>query len=228
MFLVELVLIYWLFCPFINVLIDVKSTNKSFEDKVEKSSIEVLQFCSTAMSYHNKYLSVHIKGVEKITRIILNDIRQLPLYKNILNDEYCENICFSVQFHDIGKIYIDNSILDKTVRLSDEERLLIEEHPLRGAELFELLPKSALPSNLREVCKNVILQHHEKLDGSGYPYHLKGREITLEGQIIAVADITDALLSWRLYKINLVGKIQQIFLIDYRSMQSIKIVLQLS
>lgn len=65
MFLVELVLIYWLFCPFINVLIDVKSTNKSFEDKVEKSSIEVLQFCSTAMSYHNKYLSVHIKGVEK-------------------------------------------------------------------------------------------------------------------------------------------------------------------
>lgn len=200
MFLVEILITYWLFYPIINILIEAKETNNKFEDKLEQSSIDILKFCSTAMSYHNKYLSVHIKGVEAITVIILNELKKLPFYEDVLTDEYCEQIRFSVQFHDIGKIYIDSTLLDKCGSLSEDEIELLKKHPIKGVELFNLLPESALPKRLRQVCENVIIQHHEKLDGSGYPYGLKGGEITIEGQIVAVADITDALLSWRPYK----------------------------
>lgn len=167
---------------------------KSLQEK-ENATNDILQFCSTATSFHNKYLSIHIKGVRDITKIILDALIKGGVY---IAPDYYDQIVFSVQFHDIGKIYIDSSILDKKGRLTSDEFTLIKEHPDRGVELFSLLPKNVLNEDYINTCKNVIYQHHERLDGSGYPTGTK--DISFEAKIVAIADVIDALLSWRPYK----------------------------
>lgn len=167
---------------------------KSLKER-EDATNDILQFCSTATSFHNKYLSIHIKGVRDITKILLDALIEGGVY---IAPEYYDQIVFSVQFHDIGKIYIDSSILDKKGRLTPDEFTLIKEHPDRGVELFSLLPKNVLDEDYMRTCKNVIYQHHERLDGSGYPTGTK--KISFEAKIVAIADVIDALLSWRPYK----------------------------
>lgn len=163
----------------------------------EKAADDILQFCSTATSYHDKYLSQHIRDVREISKIIISGLKEKGIE---VSKKYESQILFSVQFHDIGKIYIDSSILDKPGKLTDEEFRLIREHPQKGYELFSLLPKNCIDSELERVCKNIIIQHHERLDGSGYPFGLKGDELSIGSRIVAVADVADALLSWRPYK----------------------------
>ena len=95
--------------------------------------------------------------------------------------------------HDIGKIAIPDDILNKPGRLTPEERLVVETHPQLGYELASNAP------SLREVLQ-VILHHHERMDGQGYPSGLVGRDIPFEARVVAVADVWDALTSDRPYR----------------------------
>lgn len=96
-------------------------------------------------------------------------------------------------FHDIGKIAIRDQILHKAGRLDEDEFTKMKAHPLIGAEILRELPF------MSEVV-DIVLQHHEKYDGSGYPSNRKGDVILLEARIIAVADAFDALISKRVYR----------------------------
>ena len=95
--------------------------------------------------------------------------------------------------HDIGKLKISNSILDKASSLDTKEIKAIKLHPIYGVKAVEDCPY--ITANVRDI----ILQHHEKLDGSGYPYGLKGNQINYLAQIITVCDIFDAVISKRAY-----------------------------
>ena len=95
--------------------------------------------------------------------------------------------------HDVGKISIPDSILNKPGKLSNEEREIIEQHPLSGYEMCRDL------GFMKEEL-SIIRSHHEKWDGSGYPDKLKGEEIDLLARIVAVADVYDALTSERSYR----------------------------
>ena len=96
--------------------------------------------------------------------------------------------------HDIGKLQIDSAILKKPGLLTAEERACIQEHPIRG---FELLLKS--PTSDVHV-RNAVLMHHERWDGSGYPYGLKGEQIDKYARIVAIADVYDAMTADRVYR----------------------------
>lgn len=195
---IETICTLLLLIPYYRYMLDLKVTKTTFLEEKASATEEVLKFCSKTMSYHNKYLTVHNSGVESITTIILKDLHKRHIYDEYLTPAKMKEIIFSVQFHDIGKIYIDPIILDKRGKLTPEEYEFIKHHPTKGYELMQELPKNAMEPSLRETCKNVILEHHERLNGKGYPY---GKTvITIEGQIIAVADVVDALLSWRPYK----------------------------
>lgn len=169
---------------------------KMTQEKKSATS-DILQFCSVALVYHNRYLEAHISGVKELTKVILDGF--IAEGKNV-NKYYYEQILFSVQFHDIGKLYIPPSILDKPGQLTPEERALIEEHPARGKALIDMLPKNVMDENTLQICRNIVYQHHERRTGSGYPQGLKGDDIRFEAQIVAVADVLDALLTWRPYK----------------------------
>ncbi len=96
--------------------------------------------------------------------------------------------------HDLGKVYIDQTILNKPGRLTDEEMKDVRRHPALG---FKLLNETR---QLTEECKQIVLYHHEREDGSGYPKGLKGGELHIYGRICTIADVYDALTSDRPYR----------------------------
>jgi len=108
--------------------------------------------------------------------------------------EKLETLCRAAQLHDIGKIGIDPAIVDKPGRLSKEESRQMEEHPRIGAHILE-------PVGHYADIVPAVLQHHERFNGQGYPNGVAGNEICLEGRILAVADVYDALVSERPYQV---------------------------
>ncbi len=109
-----------------------------------------------------------------------------------LNRDVVLTLAFSALFHDIGKIDVPAEILKKGDVLNDEESEIIKDHPTKSANLMrEVMYKDV---------SHVVAQHHEKIDGSGYPQGLKGDEICLEARIVAVADTFDAMTTDRPYR----------------------------
>ncbi|MGV8057708.1 MAG: HD-GYP domain-containing protein [Smithellaceae bacterium] len=96
--------------------------------------------------------------------------------------------------HDIGKVYIDETIINKPGKLSEEEMSLMRKHPSMG---FKLLTET---KQINEECRLIVLQHHERNDGTGYPRKMRGDDIHIYGRICSVADVFDALVSERPYK----------------------------
>ncbi len=109
-----------------------------------------------------------------------------------------DNIFFASMLHDVGKVGIPDLILKKPGRLTDDERLVMEEHVLYGAELFNDESEEFVDN----MSRNIILHHHQRYDGQGYPRNgqLGGEDIPLEARIVSIADVYDALVSKRCYK----------------------------
>jgi putative two-component system response regulator len=130
-----------------------------------------------------------------------NHVLRMSHYARLIADahglgEEAANIVFNTApMHDIGKIGIPDSILLKPGKLDAEEWKVMYQHPIMGAEII-----GKHENELLESARIIALSHHEKWDGSGYPQGLKGNDIPLEGRIVAIADVFDALLSTRPYK----------------------------
>ncbi|NIM58787.1 MAG: HD domain-containing protein [Candidatus Aminicenantes bacterium] len=128
----------------------------------------------------------HSKLVASYTTLLTKDL-------GIEDKGFLVNIQRGALLHDVGKIGIPEFILRKAMSLSDREKGILQEHPLLGYEMieeFDFLKKAAL----------VVLYHHERYDGSGYPFGLAGEEIPLEARIFALADTLDAITSDRPYR----------------------------
>ncbi len=124
----------------------------------------------------------------------------MGIYSGILTEEYIGDVFKSAPLHDIGKIKIPDSILNKPGKLTPEEFDIMKKHSEYGGEVIDELIESLTEASYLEIARDIALYHHERWDGSGYPKGLKGEEIPLSARIMAVADVFDALVSERVYK----------------------------
>ena len=142
----------------------------------------------------------HVRKTAAYTRIIMNKLRELGYYADELTDQFMFDVERSAPLHDIGKIAISDTILNKPGKLTDEEFEIMKTHTICGAEVIDQTIKSLPESGYLEQARNIAMSHHEKWNGKGYPQGLAGEDIPLAARIMAVADVFDALVSERCYK----------------------------
>ena len=143
----------------------------------------------------------HIKRTSEIVSILIDEILKDKDPGAIkLSAEFCHNIIKAAPMHDLGKIAVDDAILRKPGRFTEEEFEIMKTHAAEGARIVHEILKDTDNQAFHLLAENVAHYHHERWDGSGYPEGLKGEDIPLEARIMAVADVYDALVSKRVYK----------------------------
>lgn len=148
----------------------------------------------------DQFTGDHVKNTSEYTRIIMEQMKKEGSYTDQLTDEFMDNVYHSAPLHDIGKIRVSDTILNKPGKLTDEEFETMKLHTLYGAEVIEKAKKASSDVSYLDEAKNLAVSHHEKWNGKGYPYGLAGEDIPLSARIMAVADVFDALVSKRSYK----------------------------
>jgi putative two-component system response regulator len=132
--------------------------------------------------------------------ILLSELQQSGLYSDEVSAWDKNLVLQSVQLHDVGKIAVKDAVLLKPGKLNYEEFEQIKEHPLVGGKIIDEIIERTTHHEFLEYAKTFAVSHHEKWDGTGYPYKLKGEDIPLLGRVMAIADVYDALVFERLYK----------------------------
>lgn len=183
-----------------------------FNDKLRD---EVNQKTENIVAMHNKLIlsmaamvesrdnstGGHIKRTSDVVNILIEEIQKDKSDDRlILTNEFCYNIIKAAPMHDLGKIAVDDAVLRKPGRFTDEEFEKMKTHAEEGARIVHEILKDTDDQVFHILAENVAHYHHERWDGSGYPKGLKGEEIPLEARIMAVADVYDALVSKRVYK----------------------------
>lgn len=142
----------------------------------------------------------HVRKTARYTEIILNSLRKKGYYNDELTDQFISDVVHSAPLHDVGKIQVPDAILNKPGKLTDEEFKIMKKHTTAGhniiSQAISLVPNSGYLAEAR----NLAAYHHEKWNGTGYPYGLAGEDIPLSARVMAVADVFDALVSKRSYK----------------------------
>jgi putative nucleotidyltransferase with HDIG domain len=154
-------------------------------EKLQKAIKSTIQAIALILEKRDPYTAGHQKRMTKLACAIAEEI-SLP--KDKIEGLYIAGI-----IHDIGKINVPTEILSKPGRLSEIEFSLIKTHPQVGSDILKEM-------ELPEEVSLIVLQHHERMDGSGYPSGLSGKDIILEARILAVADVVEAMASHRPYR----------------------------
>ena len=170
---------------------ELRKLNTELEDRVRARTSELAEAYDTTLEGWARALELRDKETEGHSRRVTKSTLMIA-QKLELPEEDIEHIRRGAILHDIGKMSIPDEILRKPGKLTDEERLIIQQHPQTAYDLLSPIPflKKAL---------EIPYSHHEKWDGTGYPQGLKGRDIPLSARIFAVADVWDALSSDRPY-----------------------------
>jgi putative two-component system response regulator len=180
-----------------------ENLQKMVTDKTEtilKLQNKVLQAMAELIEGRDSLTGNHIERTQICLGILLSNMIERGVYREETKKWNTGLLLQSSQLHDIGKIAIHDSILKKPGKLTDKEFEEMKKHVIYGVHFIEKLEEDGEDSLFLQYAKIFIKYHHEKWDGSGYPYNLKGTDIPLLGRLMAIVDVYEAITSERCYK----------------------------
>lgn len=172
--------------------------SQQYNERVKNSRM-LIDIMAGVMELRNGESGLHVTHIEKLTELLLGCLvhrsDQFPL-----DNEQRSTIAMASALHDIGKMSIDDAILNKPGRLTSEEFEIMKTHTTLGADMLLELGRQHAGNSMLEYAYQIARWHHERWDGKGYPDGLKGDDIPIAAQVVSVADVYDALTSVRVYK----------------------------
>jgi len=172
--------------------------SQQYNERVKNSRM-LIDIMAGVMELRNGESGRHVTNIEKLTELLLGCLVQRSDTISLDNEER-STIALASALHDIGKMSIDDAILNKPGRLTPEEFEIMKTHTTMGADMLLELGRHHVGNALMEYAYQIARWHHERWDGKGYPDGLKGDEIPIAAQVVSVADVYDALTSVRVYK----------------------------
>ncbi len=179
--------------------------NEDLRQKVEDKTRHIVEMhdnliMSLAMMVESRDNSTggHIKRTSEGVRILIEEITRDQTLQ--LPEDFCRAVIKAAPMHDLGKINVDDAVLRKPGKFTEEEFAKMKHHTTEGARVIHEILRQTDDELFKTIAENVAHYHHERWDGSGYPAGLAGEKIPLEARIMAIADVYDALVSKRVYK----------------------------
>lgn len=142
----------------------------------------------------------HLERVQRYSLVLSRELAVDSPYSNLITPDFIRLIYQTSPLHDIGKVGIPDSVLQKPGKLTPEEFEIMKQHTVIGANAIRATLEHAPSARFLQMALEIAISHHEKFDGSGYPFGLSGQNIPLSGRIIALVDVYDALTTKRIYK----------------------------
>jgi putative two-component system response regulator len=186
---------------------ELKYINANLERIVDEKTSAVMELQNAILSTVSELVECrddvtggHIERTAHTMRMLVKEMTEQCVYADELLSWDIELFLQSSQLHDVGKISIHDNILLKPTKLTEDEFEEMKKHAIFGEEIIDRIQRNTSENAFLTHAKIMAGTHHERWDGSGYPRGLKGRDIPLQGRIMAIADVYDALISKRPYK----------------------------
>lgn len=177
---------------------DLEELVKEQVERLSAINLSMVETLATMIEFRDCESGEHVKRICGLTDILMNAVSSMfPEYR--LTKAEIDKIVTASILHDVGKISIPDNILQKPGRLTQEEFEIMKSHTVKGCEVLEKIP-NIMDTEIYNYSYDIARHHHERWDGRGYPDGLKGDEITIWSQVVAIADVYDALTSPRVYK----------------------------
>jgi putative two-component system response regulator len=186
---------------------ELQNYNDNLQDMVQKRTAQVLELQNSILKtvaemveFRDDVTGGHIERTQSYLKLLVENLLKEKIYEEEASSWNMEFLLPSSQLHDVGKIGISDLILNKPARLTPEEFEIMKTHTIIGEAAIEQIMKTTREHDFLNHAKIFAGAHHEKWDGTGYPRGLKEDAIPLQGRLMAIADVYDALIAIRPYK----------------------------
>ena len=185
-----------------------ENQNLILEQRIRERTLEISRtqdvaiFCMASLAEtRDSETGNHIHRTQHYVRLLSEYLKDYPDYRGYLDDRTIDLLFKSAPLHDIGKVGVPDRILLKPGNLDEDEWQEMKRHTEYGYEALLRAEEEMGSTSFLKVAREIVLYHHERWDGKGYPRGLKGPAIPVSGRLMAIADVYDALISQRVYKL---------------------------